>query len=210
MTRLLIVGATGLVGRLVLAQAVASPRVERVVALTRRPIAADGKLENVIVDFAALPERGDWWAVDGVICALGTTRADTPSQPAYRVIDHDHPLAVARAARAAGATRFALVSSLGADPTSRFAYTRLKGELETALGALNYPSLTIVRPSMLDGQRERERPGERTALALFRLLGPVLPRQLRISPAASVATALLDGALDGPPGRRVLTNAEMG
>ena len=209
MARLLIVGATGLVGGLVLAQAMADPRVERVVALTRRPIAAGGKLENVVADFATLPERAEWWAVDGVVCALGTTRADTPSPTAYRAIDHDYPLVVARAALAAGATRFALVSSLGADPRSRFAYPRLKGELEEALAEMGYPSLTIARPSMLAGSRERQRPGERATLALFRAFGRVLPRRLRISPALSVAAALLDGAIEGPPGRRVLTNEEM-
>lgn len=209
MATLLIVGATGLVGGLMVAQARADPRVERLIALTRRPIVADGKLENVVADFAALPERADWWSVDGVACALGTTRAESPSRAAYRAIDHDYPLAVARAARAAGATRFALVSSIGADPRSRFAYPRLKGELETALTAVDYPSLTIVRPSMLAGPRGRERPGERAALALFGALGPVLPRRLRISPAASVAAALLNGAIAAPPRLRVLTNAEM-
>jgi uncharacterized protein YbjT (DUF2867 family) len=147
-----------------------------------------------------MPADAAWWSVDGVVSALGTTRAKTQSPSDYRTIDYDYPLAVARHARAFGATRFALVSSLGADPSSRFAYTRLKGELESELEKVGFPSLTIVRPSVLDGHRTQARPNEGTVTAIFRLLGPVLPRRWRISPASVVAAALLEGAIAGPPG----------
>ena len=209
MSKILVVGATGLVGRLVVEQALADPRVTRVVALTRRPIAANGKLQNVVAQFSSLPEHADWWAVDGVVSALGTTRADTPSAAAYRAIDHDYPIAVARLARKAGATRFAVVSSIGANPRSRFAYTRLKGELEVTLNTLGYASLTIVQPSMLSGPRERQRDGERLAISVFRLVGTLLPQRLRVSPAETVATALLNSAIAAEPGLHVLTNAMM-
>ena len=116
MTRLLIVGATGLVGKLVLQQALADERISLVIALTRRPIAASGKLENVVIDFSDMPKQAAWWSVDGVVSALGTTRAMANSAPAYRTVDYDYPLAVARHAYDHGATRFT--------------YTRTKGELE--------------------------------------------------------------------------------
>lgn len=209
MTTILVAGATGLVGSLVVAQTLADARVERVVALTRRPIVAGGKLVNVVAELGDLPADAPWWAVDGVVCALGTTRARTPAPSEYRAIDHDAPLAIARCARAAGATRFALVSSLGADPRSRFGYTRLKGELETALAAVGYPSITVLRPSMPVGERAEARAGERMFLALFRLAGPLLPRAWRVSPAAVVAAAALEGALAGPAGKRVVANAAM-
>jgi uncharacterized protein YbjT (DUF2867 family) len=209
MTRLLIVGATGLVGKLVLDQALADKRVSQVIALTRRPIAPSSKLENVVIDFSDMPDQAAWWSVDGVVSALGTTRAKTSSPSAYRTIDYDYPLAVARHARAHGATRFALVSSLGADPRSRFAYTRTKGELEFELKKLGFPSLTIVRPSVLDGHREHQRLDERTANIIFGILAPVLPRRWRISPASAVAASLLDAAIDAPPGIHVRHNEDM-
>ncbi len=209
MARILIVGATGLVGGLVLEQALADTRIERVVALTRRPIPAGGKLENVVVNFAALPSDAGLWSVDGVVCALGTTRAATPSPVRYRAIDHDYPLAVARRARVGGATACALISSLGADPSSRAAYLRLKGDVEVAFAGLGYDSLTILRPSMLAGTRPQPRPGERLALSAFRLLGPLLPVSVRASPAAAVASAALRSVLDGRPGQHVLTNADL-
>ena len=207
--RLLIAGATGLVGRQVLELALADARVGAVIAVTRRPVAARPKLRNVVVDFAALPEEADWWAVDGVVASLGTTRAATPSPAEYRAIDHDYPLAVARLAHAHGATRLALTSSLGADPRSRFAYTRLKGELERDLAAIGYPSLTIVRPSVLGGARREQRTAERVSQRLFAAIGPVVPSRWRLSPADAVAAALLEGAIAGAPGVHVLHNEDL-
>jgi len=209
MTRLLIAGATGLVGNLALEQALADQRVSRVIALTRRPIASHDKLENVVLDFSNLPDDADWWAVDGVISALGTTRAATGSASAYRAIDYDYPLAVARHARAHGATRFALTSSLGANPRSLFAYPRTKGELEVELKKLGFPSLTIVRPSVLDGQREQKRRDENLAKFAVKILAPILPRRLRLSPASAVAATLIEGAIEAPPGIHLKTNEEM-
>ena len=210
MTRLLIVGATGLVGQQAVTQALADARVRHVVALTRRAMPPQDRLENIVADFADLPRQADWWAVDGVVCAMGTTRAKTRAPEMYRRIDHDFPLAVARLARDHGATRFALTSSLGADARSRFAYPRLKGELEEALMGLGYPSLTIVRPSVLGGDRAERRVGERAYAIALRLLAPLVPRRLRVSPATAVAASLLDGAVGGLPGVHFKYNEDMG
>ena len=139
MQTVMLVGATGLVGRSVLEQALADARVGRVVALTRRALPLHPKLLNPLVDFERLPEEADWWAVDAVVCTLGTTIAKAGSQAAFYRVDHDHPLQVARFARQQGATAYALNSALGADPASRVFYSRTKGELERDLRALDYP-----------------------------------------------------------------------
>ena len=209
MTRLLILGATGLVGQQVLALALADTRVSRVIALTRRPIAAHDKLENVVLDFAEMPGEAAWWAVDGVVSALGTTRAKTSSPAVYRQVDYHYPLAAARHARDHGATRFALTSSLGANARSRFAYPRLKGELEDALAGLGFPSLTIVRPSVLTGDRKERRPGERAWIIALRVLAPLVPHRLRLSPAGAVAAALLEGAIAGAAGVHIKHNDDL-
>jgi hypothetical protein len=137
MKSLLLVGVTGLVGQSVLAQALADPRVSEVIALTRRPLNALSssrvRLRNPVVNFDALPDVADIWAADSVICTLGTTLKQAGSEAAFRKVDFDFPLAVARRARQAGAQAYALNSSLGADPHSRVFYSRTKGELEEAL-----------------------------------------------------------------------------
>jgi uncharacterized protein YbjT (DUF2867 family) len=204
MTRLLLVGATGLVGSHVLAKALADPRVDSVVAPTRRPLAGHAKLNNPLVDFAQLPADADWWAVDAAICALGTTRAKAGSDQAFHLVDHDYPLAVARLVRSHGAARFALNSSIGADATSRFLYPRTKGQLEQDLRALAFPSLTIVRPGLIGGQRDEFRAAERIAAVVLGALAPLLPRHYRISPAVVIAAALIDAAVDGRPGVHVI------
>ncbi|MES2988655.1 MAG: NAD-dependent epimerase/dehydratase family protein, partial [Pseudomonadota bacterium] len=196
MTKLLLAGATGMVGTAALKLLLADERVQQVVAPTRRALAPHAKLLNPITTIEDLPHDADWWTVDGVLCALGTTRAQTPDPAAYRVIDHDYPLIIARLARAAGATRFGLVSSAGADARSRFTYTKLKGELEDAITALDYPSLTIARPGMLGGERSEARAMEKSITAVLRILAPILPASARINPGSTVAALLVEAAIN--------------
>ena len=208
--KILHVGATGLVGRLVLERLLGSPQVARVVAPTRRPLGITHPcLLNPVVDFEALPEDADWWAVDAVICTLGTTIADAGSRAAFRRVDHDYPLQVARLARRHGARVYALNSAMGANARSAIFYNRVKGELEDALAALDYPSLVLVRPGLIDGERERPRAGEGRALAVSRLLRPLFPGKWRPSRAVRIADALVDAALQGMPGRHVVEAAEL-
>jgi uncharacterized protein YbjT (DUF2867 family) len=209
MTRLLLAGATGLVGDITLQQALASPRVQQVVAPTRRPLAAHPKLLNPIVDFDALPDDADWWRVDAVACALGTTIRDAGSQDAFRRVDHDYPLAIARRAHTHGGTTFALVSAKGAAAGSRIFYSRVKGEVEDALAGIGFASLTLLRPGLLGGERRQQRAGEGLALRVFGALDAVLPASYRIVPAQHVAAALLQAALDAPPGRHVIPSEQL-
>src|SRR3546814_2239199 len=99
-----------------------------------------------VVDFDALPADAPWWAVDAAICTLGTTLAVAGSRDAFRRVDHDYPLAVARLARRQGARTFVLTSAMGADARSSVFYNRVKGELEAAIAALDFPALVLVRP----------------------------------------------------------------
>jgi uncharacterized protein YbjT (DUF2867 family) len=204
MKTLLLVGATGLVGQSVLQQALHDARVVTLVAPTRRPLPPHPRLENPLVDFDALPAAAPWWAVDGVICTLGTTIRKAGSQAAFRRVDHDYPLAVAELARRHGAAAFALTSSIGANPRSRTFYLRTKGETERALAGCGFPSLTLVRPSMIGGARAERRPLETLALALFGDLARLLPRRYRVVPAERIARSLLAAALAAELGVRIV------
>lgn len=225
MTTILVLGATGLVGAQVLRQALARSEVTKVVAPARRtlpsglPGAAEGgkagrpgggRLDNPIVDFERLPEDAAWWRADAAICALGTTIRQAGSQAAFRRVDHDYVLAAARLARLAGTPVFALNSSLAADPASKNFYLRVKGETERDLAALGFDSLTIVRPSLLDGgPRPELRPGELMGLFVTRLLGPLIPRRYRPVPTRLVAQAMLDACLRADPGVRVIESGQL-
>jgi uncharacterized protein YbjT (DUF2867 family) len=209
MKRLLLAGATGLVGEAALRRALDAPQVAQVVAPTRRPLPAHPKLLNPVVDFDALPGDADWWRVDAVACALGTTIRDAGSREAFRRVDHDYPLAIARHAHAHGAAAFALVSAMGADAGSRVFYSRTKGEIEDALAGIGFASLTLLRPGLLGGERKQHRGGERLALRVLEVLDGVLPQRYRIVPAERVADALLHAALDAPPGRHVIPSERL-
>lgn len=201
-----IAGATGLVGAHVLDLLLASPKTTRVVSFTRRPLAKpDPKHENRVVDFAALPTGADAGHADAAFCCLGTTMKQAGSQQAFRQVDHDYVVSFARAARSAGATHFLMVSSLGADKTSAVFYNRVKGEAEDAVQSLGFERVTIVRPSLLLGDRSELRLGER----LFAPISKLLPRSVRGIEASTVARAMV--ALSGRPeaGARVVLSREL-
>jgi len=208
--KVMLVGATGLVGSHVLRQLLEDPRCDAVVAPTRRPVGiTDPALVNPVVDFAQLPAAAEWWAVVAVICALGTTIKQAGSQAAFARVDHDAPLAVARLARAQGAHAFALNSAMGADAGSRIFYNQVKGRLEQDLRELGYPSLTLVRPGLIGGERAERRTGEHLASLVLGVLGPVLPRAWRINPAELIAAALVEAALAPRPGVNIVRSAEL-
>jgi uncharacterized protein YbjT (DUF2867 family) len=207
--KLMIVGSTGLVGSHALDLALADPRVGEVVAPVRRPLPERPKLRAPLIDYERLPEDSGWWGVDAVICALGTTMKTAGTRDAFRRVDHDHPLAVARLARKHGARIFALNSAAGADPGSPFFYCRVKGDLERDLTPIGYESLTLVRPGLIGGDRAEFRLGERIASVALGVLGPILPRRLRVDPAGNIARALLEAAIGGRPGVHVVGAAEL-
>lgn len=203
-------GATGLVGQHLLQGLLADPGVARVISLGRRSAAvAHERLHSRVVDFNALAPLPP---VDEVYLALGTTIKVAGSQSAFRAVDFDANLAVARAAQAAGARRAGLVSAMGADARSPVFYSRVKGELEEALGALAFDGLLMARPSMLVGDRaalgQPERRGEQWAFALGRWLGPLVPANYRPIQAAAVAQALRDG-VPHVRGQQVLASGAM-
>lgn len=205
-----VAGGSGLVGRELLQQLAATP----VLALVRRPLTglpADAQRREQLVDLLHLPT--DLPAPRRVFIALGTTMAQAGSQAAFRAVDFDAVLAVARAARMAGATRCGVVSALGADARSGVFYNRVKGEAEQALMALGFERLVIARPSLLDGHREAlgqpHRSGEAWSLRLARPLAPLIPRAWRPIAADRVARALRL-ALDQPgPAVQVLESGAM-
>jgi uncharacterized protein YbjT (DUF2867 family) len=193
MRRVGLAGATGLVGQCLLEGLLADASVGAVHTFGRRaPAVAHPKLTAHVVDFAALP---DFPPVDEVYLALGTTIKLAGSQSAFRAVDFDANLAVARAALAAGARRAGVVSAMNADAGASIFYNRVKGELEDTLRALNFEALVIARPSLLLGDRDAlgqpARLVEKISMRAAKLLAPLLPADYRAIPAVDVAHALL-------------------
>jgi uncharacterized protein YbjT (DUF2867 family) len=210
----LLAGATGLVGRALLSALLANKHYDSVHILLRRTppnIKASAKLKIHQGDFARLPAA--FPTVDDVFIALGTTIKIAGSEAAFRQVDFDFVVSIARAARPAGATRLAVVSAFGADPTSRIFYNRVKGEMEIAIMQLGYDSVVIAQPSLLLGDRaalgQPPRSSEVWAARLLAPLGWIMPKGVRPIPAEAVAAAMLAAMLDAKPGVRVLKSGSM-
>ena len=210
----LLAGATGLVGRELLRLIVASERYVSVHVLLRRTppdIRVSERLKIHQVDFERLPAA--FPKVDDVFIALGTTIKIAGSEAAFRRVDFDFVVNVARTAQTAGATRLAVVSAIGADPTSRIFYNRVKGEMEIAVMQIGYESVVIAEPSLLLGDRaalgQPPRTSEVWAARLLAPLGWTMPKGVRPIPARAVASAMLAAVLDAKPGVRVLKSGAM-
>jgi uncharacterized protein YbjT (DUF2867 family) len=199
--KILLLGATGLVGRNVLAQALANPAITCVVAPTRRPLVPHPKLFNPVSNHLdSLLSEGIVRGIDGVVCALGTTIKRAGSKAAFREVDYTLPLMFARSAKEQSAETFVLVSASVASTSSTMFYPRIKGEVERDIELVGFRSLTIVRPSLIGGDRDDPRFREGIALRLLSALAPVLPKKLQINPAPTIAAACLTAVSVAAPG----------
>lgn len=199
-----VAGATGLIGGYLLKALLDAPDYSRVFALTRRPLGKEHpKLANRIVVFQRMAEQLKGLAVNDAFCGIGTTIADAGSQEAFRDADVNAVLLFARAARAAGASRFVVVSSVGADSTSKKFYLRTKGEMEEAVSDVGFTSVDILQPSLLLGSRKSMRFLEMAGQLVAPLVNPLLTggkEMYRAIPAETVGKAMLGAARAGRRG----------
>ncbi|MNB91097.1 hypothetical protein D3C75_381720 [compost metagenome] len=202
--KLLLIGASGFVGRHVLELALSDPRVSVVYAPTRRALPQDPKLIAPDIDFDRLDQQAPWLHVDAVICTLGTTLKTAGSKAAFKQVDHDYPLAVAQLARAHGTPTYVLNSAIGANAQSPFFYNQVKGHLEKDLADLGFESLTYVRPGVIGGKREEVRNGERALVFFLKAASALLPARWRLNPPSAIAHALLEAAIDPASGVHVV------
>jgi uncharacterized protein YbjT (DUF2867 family) len=197
-----------MVGQELVRQLTAERTWREVRALVRHalpPELSGPKLVPVEVDYARLEPPPPWALASHVFCALGTTMRQAGSESAFRRVDFDYPVALARATLARGARHFLLVTALGAAANSRVFYNRVKGEVEAAITALGFRSVTIARPSLLLGRRREPRLAEQ----LGRVVGVLTPPRWRPVSAARVARALVEAAKRDEPGVRILENREL-
>lgn len=200
----LVAGATGLVGAALLRLLLARADYREIRALGRRaPRLAASPLRFVATDFSDLAALGAELAVDDVYCCLGTTIRAAGSRAAFERVDFHMVVDLARAAHAAGAKRFLVVSAVGASARSPAFYSRVKARMEQAVAEVPFEAVHIVRPSLLLGERAELRPGERLGQKLAPLLAPLLAGPLskyRPVRAEDVAGVLLRLAFDDSRG----------
>lgn len=176
----LLVGATGLVGGELLAFLLEQNKYEKVKIFTRKTLKTNHpKLEQIIVDFDNLHQYKEHFNVSDVYCCLGTTIKKAGSESAFRKVDYDYPIELAKLSEECAVERFLIITAMGADKSSKVFYNRVKGEVEEELRNSGIGTLHIFRPSLLIGEREEFRLGEKLAIILSPILSLAMVGGLR-------------------------------
>lgn len=176
------------------------------------PAQKDRKLTTVLSDFSDLERHTSHFSADDLFCCLGTTIRKAGSQQAFRTVDYDYPLQVARLARQQGTRQFLLVSALGANPDSKIFYNKVKGELEETVKQIDFRGIQIFRPSLLTGARQEYRFGEKVASLFLKIAAPVLRggvRKYRPIAASTVARAMVEIAKTDLPGVNIFQSDQI-
>lgn len=208
MTRTAIVaGSTGLIGKGLVQKLLQHRGYGRVISLVRRPTGLQHqKLIEQVVSFDDFLLEKELLQDADVFCTLGTTMKQAGSKEAFRKVDYEYPIRLAKQAAQQGAAQYLIVTAMGADKQSSIFYSRVKGEVEDALRALHFPALHLFRPSLLLGERAQFRFGERASAVAMKLLGFAFAgplRKYKAISASAVAEAMLRAALAGRSGVQV-------
>lgn len=199
-----VLGGSGLVGGHLLCM-LAAETGTHTTALTRRPFSPplQAPLGEAVVN---LSDSRTWPSgpVDVTFCCLGTTIKVAGSKEAFVAVDETLVLALAAHAKAHGCKHFLVITAMGANARSPVFYNQVKGRTEEALRALNFERLTILRPSLLDGNRAESRPGEHVGLLLARTFRPLIPRKYQAVQAATVARCLLEISRETDAGVKIV------
>jgi uncharacterized protein YbjT (DUF2867 family) len=195
----MISGATGLVGEQLLNQLLSDPAYGKVITVVRKPLERiHEKLEQKVIDFSQLPAVLAGLKADHGFCCLGTTLKTAGSKEKQYLIDHDYVVWFAQGCHNAGVSRFAVVSSIGANAGSSNFYLRTKGEMERDLQKIPFAGLHILQPSFLLGERKEFRSGEKIAITIMKVLNPMMVgglKKYRGVQASAVAHRLIQEVL---------------
>ena len=210
--RAVLLGATGAVGRNVLRETLRSPAFANVTTLGRRPVEGvdgAGKLTQHVVDLGVPASYRDRVAGHTTaICTLGVGQPSKSTPEEVWKVEIDYVMGFAAVCKEAGVRHFSLMTSVGANPRSRFAYVRLKGTQEERVKALGFERTSLFRPSMLLTPENRYGPSQAILLALWPRLHPLLVgplRRYRGIRVEDLGTAMArNAARDAPPRVEIL------
>ena len=192
----IILGASGLTGGLLLKKLIVDDRYESINLFSRSSIKGlPNKVKQYIGDLLELEQFKNDFTGDEVYCCIGTTAKKTPDKSLYRDIDYGIPVAAAKLAKANGINTFLVISAMGANKKSNIFYNRTKGEMEQEVLNQAIPRTSILRPSLIGGERNEQRLLENIGLVVFKVIQPLFIgplKKYRIINADSIAQAMLN------------------
>jgi uncharacterized protein YbjT (DUF2867 family) len=206
----LLAGTTGLIGSQVLDLLLESNDYEKVIAISRKPLdKTHPKLNNLVCELNQLQNHASELKADDAFCCLGTTMKNAKTKEAFRAVDYDAPLALAKISKENGAKKYLIISALGANKDSGIFYNKVKGEVEEAIAQVGFVSLHIFQPSLLTGSRTEQRTGEEAAQVFYKIFGFLIPRKYASIESIKVARAMVAFAKEEKKGRFVHSSREL-
>jgi uncharacterized protein YbjT (DUF2867 family) len=206
----LLAGTTGLIGSQLLDLLLQSSDYEKVIAISRKPLdKVHPKLTNLVCELNQLQNHVSELKADDVFCCLGTTMKNAKTKEAFRAVDYDAPLALAKIAKENGAKQYLIISALGANKDSSIFYNKVKGEVEEAIAQIGFDSFHIFQPSLLTGPRKEQRTGEEAAQVFYKIFGFLIPKKYASIESVKVARAMVALAKEEKRGRFVHSSGEL-
>jgi uncharacterized protein YbjT (DUF2867 family) len=157
---------------------------------------------------------GDWSKfstlhADDAFCCLGTTIRQAGTKEAFRKIDFEYPVELAKRLKENGATGYYLVSALGANHKSSIFYNKVKGETEAAINDVGFNAYHIFRPSLLLGDRKEQRAGEDAAKVFYKIFGFLIPKKYQAIDSFKVAKAMVQKAKENVAGKFIYESTDI-
>ncbi len=207
----IVLGATGLVGQKLVDRLVKDQQIEKIVAVTRRSVEyASSKIVNEVIDFENIEQYINIFRGDIIFSCLGTTVKQAGTIQKQREVDVEYQYKAAKLSSENKVNHYILVSSTAANEESTSPYLKMKGELEKKVSALPFKRISILRPSLLKGERESFRLGESIANGLLAILCklPFLKRYRPIS-GDEVAKKMVSVSLSTGKGKQIYQPDEL-
>ncbi len=205
-----VIGASGLVGQELVNQLLLSPDYEKVRVFVRRLSKMNHpKLDEIQIDFDLQETWSPLVQGDVLFSTLGTTIKTAKTKENQYRVDFTYQYEFAKAAADNGVGAYVLVSSMGVDPKSSVFYSRMKGELEEAVAKLKFRKLVIFRPSILDGDRKEERPGEKIGLVISRFVTRFMLKKYKPTQVNVLAAKMIRMSVDRTEGFHLVEGAEI-
>jgi len=194
----IILGATGLTGSILLENLLKDPSFEKIKLFSRSATEQKSpKIEEHLIDMFQLEKHSEAFTADIVFCCIGTTKAKTPDKETYKKIDYGIPVTAAKLAKQNNIETFIVISALGADENSSIFYNKTKGEMQRDVRKQNIENTYILQPSLIVGDRDESRFGEKVATFFMKTFGFLIPKKYKMIKAETIAEAMLVLAKNG-------------
>lgn len=187
----ILLGATGLTGSKLLRLLLEDSRIEKVKVFGRNSTnVMHPKLEEHLGDMFQLKDFKEVFTGDIVFCCIGTTKAKAPDKEIYKKIDYGIPVIAAQLAKANEIEHFQVISAMGADPDSSTFYNKVKGEMERDVLAAGVKHTYILKPSLIGGDRDEKRLGEKIAQIVMSTFDFLIPKKYKIIESETIVRAM--------------------